>query len=145
MLRTLGIQTSTSSSTHLSTSTTRFIPTSQIQDIFIHEAFKGFEVRYYLAVVVQGEGEVIVVFPVCFGPFSTHTPSKLTKILRHYYPGWRLWRKSGEAPEPACLSLVPVRTQETPKPHSHCPFGQNARGTWLQTMHQHAIKGMLGN
>jgi phosphatidylinositol N-acetylglucosaminyltransferase subunit H len=67
VLRTLGIQTSTSSSTYLSTSTTRFIPTSQIQDIFIHEAFKGFEVRYYLAVVVQGEGEVIVVFPVCLG------------------------------------------------------------------------------
>ena len=64
VLRTLGIQTSTTSSTYLSTSTTRFIPTSQIQDIFIHEAFKGFEVRYYLAIVVQDEGEVIVVFPV---------------------------------------------------------------------------------
>lgn len=64
MLRTLGIQTSTTSSTYLSTSTMRFIPTSQIQDIFIHEAFKGFEIRYYLAVVVEGEPEVVVVFPV---------------------------------------------------------------------------------
>ena len=64
VLRTLGIQTSTTSSTYLSSSTTRFIPTSLIQDIFIHEAFKGFEVRYYLAVVVEGEGEVVVVFPV---------------------------------------------------------------------------------
>jgi len=63
VLRTLGIQTSTTSSTYLSTSTTRFIPTSQIQDIFIHEAFKGFEVHYYLAIVVQDEGEVVVVFP----------------------------------------------------------------------------------
>jgi len=64
VLRTLGIQTSTTSSTYLSTSTTRFIPTSQVQDIFIHEAFKGFEVRYYLTAVVEGEAEVVVVFPV---------------------------------------------------------------------------------
>ena len=64
VLRTLGIQTSTSSSTYFSTATTRFIPTSKIQDIFIHEAFKGFEVRYYLAIVVDGEPEVTVVFPV---------------------------------------------------------------------------------
>lgn len=35
-----------------------------IQDIFIHEALKGFEVRFYLAVVVEGEEEVVVVFPV---------------------------------------------------------------------------------
>lgn len=64
MLRGLGIQTSSSSSTYLSTATTRFIPTNMIQDIFIHEAFKGFEVRFYLAVVVEGEEEVVVVFPV---------------------------------------------------------------------------------
>ena len=63
-LRTLGIQTSTLSSSYLLPSDTRFIPTSQIRDIFIHEAFKGFEVRFYLAVVVEGEGEVVVVFPV---------------------------------------------------------------------------------
>ncbi|OCL05371.1 hypothetical protein AOQ84DRAFT_399608 [Glonium stellatum] len=59
----LGIQTSTSSPTYLSTATTRFIPTTSIQDIFIHEAFKGFEVRFYLAIVVQGEEDVVVVFP----------------------------------------------------------------------------------
>lgn len=62
-LRTLGIQTSTLSAWYLLPSSTRFIPTSQIRDIFIHEAFLGFEVRYYLAVVVEGEGEVVVVFP----------------------------------------------------------------------------------
>lgn len=43
--------------------TTRFIPTTSIQDIFIHEAFKGFEVRFYLAIVVKGEEDVVVVFP----------------------------------------------------------------------------------
>lgn len=63
-LRSLGIQTSTLSPSYLVPSNTRFIPTSQICDIFIHEAFKGFEVRYYLAVVVEGEAEVVVVFPV---------------------------------------------------------------------------------
>ena len=64
VLRTLGIQTCTRSSSYLIPSTVRFIPTSQIRDIFIHEAFKGFEVRYYLAVVVEREPEVVVVFPV---------------------------------------------------------------------------------
>lgn len=44
--------------------TTRFIPTTQIQDIVIHEAFRGFEVRFYLAILVEGESEVVVVFPV---------------------------------------------------------------------------------
>ncbi|KAI7209322.1 hypothetical protein KC352_g17350, partial [Hortaea werneckii] len=52
---------------YLWTSSTRFIPTSSIQDIFIYEAFKGFEVRYYLAIVIEGEGEVVVVFPVWRG------------------------------------------------------------------------------
>ncbi|KAJ5890945.1 uncharacterized protein N7473_007173 [Penicillium subrubescens] len=63
VIRGFGIQTSTSSSTYLSTAATRFIPTTQIQDIVIHEAFKGFEVRFYLAVIVEGEPGVLVVFP----------------------------------------------------------------------------------
>ena len=63
MLRGLGIQTSTSSETYLSTATTRFIPTEKIQDILVNEAFRGFEVRYYLVVVVEGEEDVVVVFP----------------------------------------------------------------------------------
>ncbi|KAF1951610.1 hypothetical protein CC80DRAFT_575100 [Byssothecium circinans] len=63
VLRGLGLQTSTMSSLYLRTPTTRFIPTTSIQDIFIHEAFKGFEVKYYLAVVVKGEQDVVVVFP----------------------------------------------------------------------------------
>lgn len=63
IIRGLGIQTSTSSSSYLSTPTTRFIPTSQVQDIFIHEAFIGFSVRFYLAVIVEGEEGSVVVFP----------------------------------------------------------------------------------
>lgn len=63
VLRGLGIQTSSSSATYLSSATTRFIPTEKIQDILVNEAFRGFEVRYYLVVVVKGEGEVVVVFP----------------------------------------------------------------------------------
>jgi hypothetical protein len=49
-------------STNAGGSTTRFIPTSRIQDVFIHEAFRGWEVRYYLVFVVEGEGEFVVVF-----------------------------------------------------------------------------------
>jgi phosphatidylinositol N-acetylglucosaminyltransferase subunit H len=63
VLRGLGIQTSTSSTTYLGTASTRFIPTEKIQDILVNEAFRGFEVRYYLVVVVEGEDEVVVVFP----------------------------------------------------------------------------------
>ncbi|KAL1989525.1 hypothetical protein VTN49DRAFT_6722 [Thermomyces lanuginosus] len=63
VIRGLGVQTSTSSSMYWSSATTRFIPTTQIQDIVIHEAFKGFEVRFYLAIIVEGEPEVVVVFP----------------------------------------------------------------------------------
>ena len=66
VIRSLGIQTSSISPYYLFPPTTRFIPTSQIRDLFIHEAFRGFEVRYYLAVVVDGEPEVVVVFPVSF-------------------------------------------------------------------------------
>jgi len=64
VIRGLGVQTSTSSPSYIGTSSTRFIPTSSIQDIFIHEAFKGFEVRFYLSIVVEGEEGVVVVFPV---------------------------------------------------------------------------------
>ncbi|KAL3466196.1 GPI-GlcNAc transferase complex, PIG-H component-domain-containing protein [Aspergillus heterothallicus] len=64
VIRGLGIQTSTSSPTYLFKAATRFIPTTEIQDIVIHEAFKGFEVRFYLAVIVAGEPGVVVVFPV---------------------------------------------------------------------------------
>jgi phosphatidylinositol glycan class H protein len=63
ILRGLGIQTSTSAKTFLGSATTRFIPTAKIQDILVNEAFRGFEVRYYLVVVVEGEGQVVVVFP----------------------------------------------------------------------------------
>ena len=64
VIRGLGIQTSSSPATYLSKAATRFIPTTQIQDIVIHEAFKGFEVRFYLAALVEGEPNVVVVFPV---------------------------------------------------------------------------------
>jgi phosphatidylinositol glycan class H protein len=62
-LRGLGLQISSSSPTYLSPPSTRFIPTSSIADLLINEAFLGFEVRYYLVVVVEGEKEVVVVFP----------------------------------------------------------------------------------
>ncbi|KAI5297636.1 hypothetical protein KEM55_004444 [Ascosphaera atra] len=65
VIRGLGIQTSTSSPIYFCRASTRFIPTMQIRDIIIHEAFKGFEVKFYLALLVEGESEVVVVFPVC--------------------------------------------------------------------------------
>ncbi|EXJ82830.1 phosphatidylinositol glycan, class H [Capronia epimyces CBS 606.96] len=64
VLQGLGIQTSTSSRYFFMGATTTFIPTTQIQDIVIHEAFQGLAVRFYLAVIVEGATEVVVVFPV---------------------------------------------------------------------------------
>ncbi|KAI0998956.1 hypothetical protein K3495_g9237 [Podosphaera aphanis] len=63
VLRGLGVQISSSSPMFCGQPTTRFIPTEKIQDILINEAFYGFEVRYYLVVVVEMEEELMVVFP----------------------------------------------------------------------------------
>jgi phosphatidylinositol N-acetylglucosaminyltransferase subunit H len=63
VLQGLGIQTSTSSPYYFVSPTTTFIPTTKIQDIVIHEGFRGLEVRFYLAVIVEGATEVVVVFP----------------------------------------------------------------------------------
>ncbi|KAF2673363.1 hypothetical protein BT63DRAFT_451406 [Microthyrium microscopicum] len=80
VLRGLGVETTTSSSTYLSTATTRFIPTTSIQDIFIHEAFKGFEVRFYLAIVVEDEEDVVVVFPVRTPAYSPEIKLTRTRL-----------------------------------------------------------------
>ncbi|OTB03444.1 hypothetical protein M426DRAFT_321807 [Hypoxylon sp. CI-4A] len=63
VLRGLGIQTSSSGATVFSSLKTRFIPTDKIQDVLIHEAFRGFEVRHSLIVIVEEEAHVVVVFP----------------------------------------------------------------------------------
>ncbi|KAI1494296.1 GPI-GlcNAc transferase complex, PIG-H component-domain-containing protein [Biscogniauxia mediterranea] len=55
VLRGLGIQTTSGGG--------RFIPTGKIRDVLVNEAFRGFEVRAYLAVVVDGEDDLVVVFP----------------------------------------------------------------------------------
>jgi phosphatidylinositol glycan class H protein len=64
VIRGLGVQTATAGSSFLWGGSTRFIAASAVQDIFIHEAFRGFEVRFYLCIVVEGEEGVVVVFPV---------------------------------------------------------------------------------
>lgn len=73
VVRGLGVQTATAGSSFLWGGSTRFIAASAVQDIFIHEAFRGFEVRFYLCIVVEGEEGVVVVFPVSVIP----TPSTL--------------------------------------------------------------------
>ncbi|KXX77603.1 Phosphatidylinositol N-acetylglucosaminyltransferase subunit gpi15 [Madurella mycetomatis] len=64
VLRGLGIQTTRSLGGLFGWGQeTRFIPTEMIRDVLINEAFRGFEVRYYLIVVVEGEADVVVLFP----------------------------------------------------------------------------------
>lgn len=88
VIRGLGIQTSTSSSMYWSSAATRFIPTTQIQDIVIHEAFKGFEVRFYLAIIVEGESGVVVVFPVnkSLARYERSVGNILTKSRQNLLP-----------------------------------------------------------
>lgn len=86
VLRGLGVQTSTSSYLYLRPPITRFIPTTSIQDIFIHEAFKGFEVRFYLAIVVQGEEDVVVVFPVRL-TYAMYPPNIQFTSAEHHVHG----------------------------------------------------------
>jgi hypothetical protein len=104
VLRGLGIETSTSSPSYLSTATTRFIPTTLIQDIVIHEAFKAFEVRFYLAVVVSGQTEVVVVFPVRSIPVNSCTTA-YSCVCRTCSPKDSFLKKSGEEPELVCTNL----------------------------------------
>lgn len=65
VLRGLGVQTSSVGGSYLAgwRAGTRFIPTEKIRDVLINEAFRGLAVRYYLVVVVEGEEDVVVVFP----------------------------------------------------------------------------------
>lgn len=83
ILRGLGIQTSssptsyfihllhipglltrrTTASSGMPGALTRFIPVEKVQDLFVNEVFMGWGVRYMLGVVVEGEEEIMVVFP----------------------------------------------------------------------------------
>ena len=108
VLRGLGIQTSTSSPTFFSTSTTTFIPTTQIQDIVIHEAFKGLEVRFYLAIIVEGATEAVVVFPVRVIDCSyrqTYWPHQADFVTSTYCLSARFLKRFGEALECACMTV----------------------------------------
>ena len=105
VIRGLGVQTSTSSPSYLWTSSTRFIPTSSIQDIFIHEAFKGFEVRFYLSIVVEGEEDVVVVFPVSVAdPKSMIHFGRANRYRRTFYHGVKYSRTFGGERELASTS-----------------------------------------
>ena len=59
-----------SSTSWIGRSSCRFIPTSRIGDLWIREGFYGFEVRFYLAIVVEGEEGLVVVFPVGLFPLT---------------------------------------------------------------------------
>lgn len=84
MITDLGVQitTKTGWSTRI-----RFIPTERVSDMWICEGFRGFEVRFYLAVVVEGEEGLVVVFPVGLIVLWVYYGDR-RRILteyRHYY------------------------------------------------------------
>jgi hypothetical protein len=87
IIRSLGVQVTTKMRFPLACHS-RFIPASQIDDVFLYEGFKGMQVLYYLAVVVRGEEKVEVVFPV-FKCLSSRLMS------RNYCLGARCWSRFG--------------------------------------------------
>ena len=46
-------------------SVSRFIDRSKITDIIINEAITMFHIRVYMAIIVEGEDKMVVVFQVC--------------------------------------------------------------------------------
>lgn len=46
-------------------SRTRFIDERNIKEIIINEGLLGFEFRFYLAIVLYDQDEMVVVFEVC--------------------------------------------------------------------------------
>lgn len=93
VLRGLGVQTSSVGGSYLAgwRAGTRFIPTEKIRDVLINEAFRGLAVRYYLVVVVEGEEDVVVVFPRLL-------PSR--RVVEAVWRGVRgcLWEPDGAVP-----------------------------------------------
>jgi phosphatidylinositol glycan class H protein len=63
VLRGLGVQTSSIGRTVLSSRSTRFIPTDKIRQVLINEAMWGFRARHCLVIIVDGEEDMVVVFP----------------------------------------------------------------------------------
>lgn len=107
MIRGLGVQTRTNSGLWGGGGRTRFIPTSAIQDVFIHEAFRGFEVVFYLGIVVGGEEGVVVVFPVSLHarPFVRGFWLLMCGCWdRIYCRGGKFWRRFGGARGGCCMS-----------------------------------------
>lgn len=115
VVRGLGVQTATGGSSFLWGGSTRFIAASAVQDVFIHEAFRGFEVRFYLCIVVEGEEGVVVVFPVSFfhnwfcGLFLVLSVWKTAELTWEYRNralclDERSWKRCGGERELVCMS-----------------------------------------
>ncbi|KAI9335309.1 GPI-GlcNAc transferase complex, PIG-H component-domain-containing protein [Obelidium mucronatum] len=72
ILQNVGIQTQTS--TGFSTSTV-FIPTAKISEIIINEGITLFQVKYYMAIIVAGEQDMVVAFGVSIELFLPLLPT----------------------------------------------------------------------
>jgi len=102
VIRDLGVQIST---TTWGGRRSRFIPTSAVRDLWIHEGFCGFEVRFYLAVVVEGEEGVVVVFPVSVAPGVGGDGSGANQLSgRRCCPTGGFWSWSGGGRKDVCMS-----------------------------------------
>ena len=60
-MRSVGLQTQSGEQT-------RFIPLEKIDDLVIHEGFVGFEVRFFLAIILRDEDQLEVIFPGTLPP-----------------------------------------------------------------------------
>lgn len=136
VIRGLGIQTTSSPATYLSKAATRFIPTTQVQDIVIHEAFKGFEVRFYLAALVEGEPNAVVVFPVSWQECGRQllTGYRMSANIcprRNYCQGELYWKRSGEVHATVCVRQILEILFHSTMPQDICMYVHGQAFTYL--------------
>ncbi|KAI9145596.1 GPI-GlcNAc transferase complex, PIG-H component-domain-containing protein [Paraphysoderma sedebokerense] len=69
LLPPLGLQITTHY--HFNRTKSKFITTDRIMEIIINEGIKLWEIRFYLAVIVEGEDKLIVLFENLLPPLDT--------------------------------------------------------------------------
>ncbi|KAJ3064334.1 hypothetical protein HDU98_012234 [Podochytrium sp. JEL0797] len=107
LIQNIGLQTRT---TRGFTSSTRFIPANKISEIVVNEAITLFQVKYYMAVIVDGEKEMLVVFGSCL--------PKL-KFVKHAF--WESRRiLLGDAPPAEAMSSMRDAMQRLQVIYENC-------------------------
>ncbi|KAJ3346814.1 Protein kintoun [Entophlyctis luteolus] len=82
IIRDLGIQTRTTNMWGISK--TRFIPTTKVLEVIINEAVTKYQIKYYMALIVEGEREMVVVFEEVDKIATAMKDAKFRELLSDY-------------------------------------------------------------